>query len=227
MKPNAILHRTADELLTGLAEESVDLILTDPPYGLAFDSGKQDYFGEIEGDRELPTGWLKEAYRVLKTGSALYAFTHWRNWHVLQAAAIQAGFTAKNMIVLHKSMHGMGDLRGAYAPKHELLLYATKGRHLLNNPDGRQPDVVDVSVPFSKSYRPHPNYKPSSWLTPWILQSSKPGDLVVDPFTGSGSVPLACVETGRRFLACDVDAQYVEVARRRLEDHLLLSSLEN
>jgi site-specific DNA-methyltransferase (adenine-specific) len=206
----------AHVLLGILPDASVDLIITDPPYGLSYSSGRNDWSGPIAGDDAVPTTWLTQAYRAMKQGSAVYIYAHWRTWGQLQAAVTDAGFAVKNMIVLRKSNHGMGDLRGAYAPKHELVMYAVKGRHILTPPAKRLPDVMDVPVIYSRANRLHPCEKPISWHLPFILSSSRVGDLVVDPFTGSGSVPLACQQTGRRFLAGDLDAACVAVARERL-----------
>jgi site-specific DNA-methyltransferase (adenine-specific) len=215
---NEVHHLPAHDLLGLLPDESVDLILTDPPYGLNYSSGRNDWSGPIAGDDVVPTSWLAEAYRVMKNGSAIYIYSHWRTFGALQAAVIDAGFALKNMLVLHKSHHGMGDLAGTYAPKHELVMYATKGRHLLTFGEKRMADVMDVPIIFTRAKRLHPCEKPVSWHLPFITHSSRVGNLVVDPFTGSGSVPAACIQTGRRFLAGDIDEACVQVARQRVDD---------
>jgi site-specific DNA-methyltransferase (adenine-specific) len=218
-----------------IADQSVPVIVTDPPYGTNYKSGRQgfngrgsfvglpdqrtgraEYFSEIANDEAAPVAWLSEAYRVLASGGALYLFCHWKTWGDFYTAATSAGFDVKNMIVLNKSNHGMGDLKGGYAPKHELLLYASKGRHLLRFPDKRQRDVWDVPVRFSGARRHHPNEKPVSWMEPAILNSSAAGDVVLDPFMGSGSTGAACLNTGRNFIGIEMDEVYFNVAQERL-----------
>ena len=99
------------------------------------------------------------------------------------------GFSIKGMIVIHKSRHGMGCTATSFAPKHELLMFATKGRHELCRPNGRQPDVW--LMPVHAGNRDHPAQKPLARHEPAIAGSSAPGDLVLDPFCGVGSALVA------------------------------------
>ena len=210
--------------------QSVDCIITDPPYGISYLSGYQTqnnrspgavgrrsmpFFDRIHGDESLPLRWIPLAYSVLKDSSAIYVYAHWKNWGTLSKNLTSAGFKVKNMIVLNKSNWGMGDLKGSYAPKHELLCYAVKGKHKLNVPP-RLSDVWDVPVLYSGSTRLHPNQKRLEWITPAILQSTQPGDTILDPFAGSGSTGEACVATGRKFILIERDPKYVQVCRDRL-----------
>jgi DNA modification methylase len=229
--PDSVLEGAAEEVLGTMSSDSVDIILTDIPYGIHYKSNKQnydtreaspvvkdreEYFQTIVGDDEIPLGWLPEAYRTLKTGAAMYVFCHWSTWHLLYPAVLNVGFTCKNMLVMNKSNHGMGDLKGQYAPKHELLMFAVKGRHLMTFESKRMNDVWDVPVKYSGAVRLHPNEKPLSWLEPCIKNSSKVGDLVVDPFCGSGTTAKAAKGLGRRYIVSDLDPKYVEVARTSL-----------
>lgn len=220
------------ELLKNIPSEAIDMIYTDVPYGIEFKSNKQnhdtrsgktvkvdreEFFQEINGDKELPSvDWLKQAYRVLKNNSAIYVCVHWETFGELKSQVVCAGFKPKNMIVLNKSNHGMGDLKGQYAPKHELILFATKGRHILNFPEGRKNDVWDVPVKYSGAIRLHPNEKPLSWIVPAIINSSCEGDVVLDPFMGSGSTGEASLKNGRRFIGMDNDPRYFDVAKKRI-----------
>jgi site-specific DNA-methyltransferase (adenine-specific) len=212
-----------------LPDGLVNLVVTDPPYGIGYLSGKQTcntrggkskgakYFGRIESDLGLPVDWLREAHRVMKNDSAMYVFAHWKTFGALMASALQAGFVAKNMLVLVKSNHGMGDLKGAYAPKHELVLYAVKGKSWLRA--GTRPcDVFDVKVKYSGARRLHPAEKPVDWYKRLIEASSDVGDLVLDPFAGSGTCGVACIELQREFIGFEIDAAYIIAAQRRLEE---------
>lgn len=227
---NKIIHGNCLQILKEMPDDSINLIVTDTPYGIQYQSNHQhcdnrgeiaivkdrpDYFDEIHGDDTIPVEWLPDAYRILKNNTAIYVFCHWSKWHILHPAVTHAGFICKNMIVLNKSNHGMGDLQGQYAPKHELLLFATKGRHILSF-DKRTPDIWNVPVQFSGAKRFHPNEKPFGWLAPCILNSSKPNDLVLDPFAGSGSTGIVAKYLGRQYCMIEIDAKYVDVIQKRL-----------
>lgn len=223
------------ELIASLDAASVDCIITDIPYGIDYKSGRQSidrlrsnarlgdveireqYFGEIANDGALPTEWLQGAHRVLREGCAMYIYAHWKKWGELQCAVSAAGFDVKNMIVLNKSNHGMGDLKGSFSPKHELLMLATKGRHLLRFPNGRKSDVWDVPVKFSGARRLHPNEKPVSWAYPAIENSTDERQTVLDPFMGSAFVGEACMRMGRNFIGYEIDEVYYRVAQVRLD----------
>lgn len=220
------------ERMKEIPDGCIDMVLTDPPYGISYKSGRQGidriksnarqgddvvrdaYFSHIANDSELPVEWLYEAYRVLRDNSAIYVFGRWDKWSLLASAIQDAGFALKNMIVLYKSNHGMGDLKGSYAPKHELLAYAVKGKHALQGK--RLPDVWEVPVKFSGARRHHPNEKPLSWLTPAIEKSTEEGCTVLDPFAGSGTTGVACVNTNRDFIGIELDKEYFRIAKKRI-----------
>jgi len=228
---SSIYNNDCLNVMAKMSDGSVDMIITDPPYGINYKSNKQnydtrqgktikkdrnEYFDQIVGDSDVPLAWLSEAYRILKDNSAIYIFCHWSKWPLLAHGVEKDGFKIKNMIVLNKSNHGLGDLKGSYAPKHELLLFATKGRHILNFPDKRMNDVLDVPVKYSGAKRLHPNEKPLSWLEPCILNSSREGDLVLDPFAGSGSTGAACEKLNRRYILIEKDKTYYQTIYERL-----------
>lgn len=226
--------KDCSDVFSLLEDNSVDLILTDPPYGIDYRSNRQrvdrkksvsgegsivirnHYFSKIENDTALSLSWISDAYRVLKNNSAMYIFSHWTKWGIMQQIAEQSGFSVKNMIVLNKSNHGMGDLSGSFAPKHELLMYAVKGKPKLNFPEGRISDVWNVPVKFSGSKRLHPNEKPISWIEPIILNSSVENSVVFDPFMGSGTTGEAAILGRRQFIGCEIDDGYFDIACQRL-----------
>lgn len=224
------------DYLGTLPSMCVDLIVTDPPYGIQYKSGRQtvdrqrslkgegsivcreQYFSSIAEDQRLLTDWIKEGHRVLKDNGAIYVFAHWSKWCHLHLAMSEVGFSVKNMIVLNKSNHGMGDLTGSYAPKHELLLFAVKGKHKLTFPEGRINDVWNVPVKFSGAKRFHPNEKPIEWFIPAVENSSNEGDVVLDPFMGSGTTGIVATSMGRKFVGAEKDREYFKIAEERITD---------
>lgn len=228
-----MLHNNCcEKILPSISSESVDLIVTDPPYGMSYKSNmqgfdnrtgtciktnKKSYFKEIANDKELPLNWLKDAYRILKNNSAIYIFCRWDKWSQLEAKVQECGFNIKNMIVINKSNHGMGDLEGSYAPKHELLMFAVKGRHKLNF-EKRLSDVWNMRVLFSGAKRFHPNQKHESWVENCILLSSKEGDTVLDPFCGSGSFLVCAKKMKRKYIGIELDEEYYNISQQRLKN---------
>ena len=229
---HVLIHGDCNEVLKEIPSESIDLIITDPPYGINFESSSQNYnkrdgvnniyiktgkhyFDKIQNDDVVSVEWLEDAYRVLKDGTAIYIFCHWQTYSYL-VDWVEKYFKVKNMIVLNKSNHGMGDLKGSYAPKHELLLFAVKGRHNFQEDLPRPKDVWDVPVKYSGAKRYHPNEKPLSWFTNPIIYSSKEGDVVLDPFMGSGSTGVAALSYGRHFVGVELDKKYFDIAHQRL-----------
>lgn len=222
------------EVMRDIDNKSVDLVLIDSPYGIEYKSNKQlgntrkgytettrdeHYFENIIHDDSIRPEWFSEIYRVLKDDSALYCFCSWKTYSQFESYVELAGFKLKNMIVLNKSNHGMGDLKGSYANKHELMIFAAKGRHILNQTTGRLNDIWNVKVKFSGSHRYHPTEKPLSWLYNPIQESSQENDLVLDCFAGSGTTGLACQKLGRNFILIEKAQEYVEICKKRLEDN--------
>jgi len=230
---NKVIHADCMSILPNIESGSIDLIVTDIPYGISYKSSRQtfcgrsgvevhkdkeEYFSQIANDSEMPIEWIPEAYRVLKDYTAMYIFCHWSKWHILYPEIERHGFAVKNMIILNKSNHGMGDLKGGYAPKHELLCFATKGRHILKG-NSRMNDVCDVPVKYSGSKRMHPNEKPECWVSPCIRNSTINGDVVLDPFAGCGTTANVCKKMGRRFVAIEIDEKHYLSAEKRLSEN--------
>jgi len=225
-----LLHGDCSFLMKDIISDSVDCIITDVPYGINYKSNRQGidradsiskrkdtvvrekYFTEIKNDENVPIEWLHDAYRILKNNMAIYIFIHWSTWSELEQGVKDAGFKVKNMIVINKSNHGMGDLKGDYAPKHELVLYATKGKHKLNFFNGRKNNVMDLPVKFSGAKRLHPNEKPVSWAEAFLVESTRENEVVLDPFMGSGFVGKACKKNNRNFIGIELDKKYYDIA---------------
>lgn len=199
-----------------MERESVDMILTDPPYGMDYKSCWRAVkkFDKVVNDNEL--GWvdwfIEESWRVLKPNSAFYCFCSWHNVDIFKQA-LEKKFNLKSIIVWNKGKHGMGDLKGGYAPKHEFILFATKGRVL--NRGKRLNDVIDHPTVGVKSLQ-HPSEKPVGLLEMFIKQHTDAGMTVLDPFMGSGSTGVACKNLGRGFVGIEIEEKYVQLARERV-----------
>ncbi len=182
-------------------------MVTDPPY--VFDRGTT-YFREWFSD--LPDeAWpevICELYRVLRTDRHAYVICDRRTEPVFVAAAMGAGFRHVATLIWNKQTPGLG--AGVYRSQHELILLLSKGTRA-----GNRRDLGDVlSVPRVMTRGHYPTEKPVALLKTFISQSSWPGELVLDPFCGSGSTGRAARQLGRRALLCDLDAATAAAALR-------------
>lgn len=196
-----------------IPDASIDLIVTDPPYGMSFQSNyRKEKYCSIKNDNSID--WLdkfvEEAYRILKQNTAFYCFCSWHNVDVFKTI-IQKHFTIKNILVWVKNNTSMGDLEGSYAPKYEFVIFAHKGRKRLNGM--RYADVIEGKKTGNEN---HPTEKPVDLLELFIRESSNINETVFDGFMGSGSTGVACIATGRKFIGFEIEKDYFEIAKKRM-----------
>ena len=202
------------KVMNKMNDKCVDLIVTDPPYLMNFQSNhRKDKYDKIKNDvnaHDLISDYLKECHRILKDNTAIYCFCSWHNIDFFKQE-FQKHFTLKNIIVWNKNNTSMGDLKGSYAPKHEFVLFGHKGRRLMNG--YRYPDVLDAKRTGNKL---HPTQKPTELLDIFITTSSNEGDLVFDGFMGSGSTGESALRNNRSFCGCELESIYFNTASERL-----------
>jgi DNA modification methylase len=212
---NTILHGDCIDRMRSLPGNSVDFILTDPPYLVRY----QDREGRsIRNDSNAD--WLKpafaEAYRVLKQDRFMVAFYSWTQVDKFLDAWRGAGFRVVGHLVFRKQ----------YASKARFLKYQHEQAYLLakGNPALPENPIADIiDMPYSGN-KLHPTQKPVAALKPLIDAFTQEGDLVLDPFCGSGSTLLAAKILRRRYLGIELDAQYHAAATRRLHPDGLRAS---
>lgn len=195
-----------------MPDESVNAIITDPPYGINYVSQTG---ARIKNDKALFIWFLYDAFRVLKSGGTLLCFTRWDVEQTFIDAIELAGFRVKSEVIWDKVYHGMGDTKAAFAPAHENIVFAIKGKYSF--PGGRPKDLVTFSK-LGSAQMIHPTEKPVGLIANLITAVTKPDDLILDPFAGSGSTLVAAKKSGRRFIGVELDDEYYEKARRRIEE---------
>lgn len=203
------------ELIKKIPDGSVDLVVTDPPYGMNFQSNyRKEKYDKIDNDKTLD--WLdeyvSELYRIMKDNTAVYCFCSWHNIDIFKQT-FEKYFKLKNIIVWEKNNTSMGDLKGSYAPKYELVLFAHKGRRLLNG--FRYPDIIQAKRTGNQH---HPTEKPVDLLEIFIGESSDENNIVFDGFMGSGSTGVAALNLNRHFIGIELDKKYYETAKSRIEN---------
>ena len=208
------------EIMGGIKDKSVDLIVTDPPYLMDYQSNrrkKEDRFDKIKNDKGnymLIQDYLEECHRIMKDNTAIYCFCSWHNIDFFKNE-FEKHFKLKNILVWNKNNHGTGDLKGSYAPKHEFILFGHKGRTLLR--EKRIADVIDCPK-ISSNKLTHPTEKPQDLLEIFIKQSSDVGSIIFDGFMGTGSCGIAAKKLNRNFIGIELDENYFNIAKDRLEN---------
>ena len=203
------------ELMKNIPDGSVDLVLTDPPYGIDFQSNfRKNKFNKIENDIAVNAEFLDECKRVLKDTGAFYCFTRW-DVYPSWIEQIRKRFKVKNCIVWFKRGGGLGDLKKGYIYNHEFIIYCAGKNHRLNGK--RRNDVFEFAKDAPSTYV-HPTQKPISLLKEIIERSSNEGGVVLDCFMGSGSTGVACVNTNRNFIGIELDEGYFNIAKKRIEE---------
>lgn len=204
---DTILQGDCIRVMRHIPYRSIDFILTDPPYVTHYRARDGRTVANDDNDR-----WLKPAFaemhRVLKPGGFCVSFYGWSKADRFIAAWREAGFRIVGHIVFRK----------AYASSARYLRYEHEQAYLLAKgrsapPAAPIPDVIDFAYTGN---RLHPTQKPVAALRPLIEAFSKPGDVVLDPFCGSGSSLVAARELGRGFVGVDLSAAHCATARRRL-----------
>ena len=213
---------TASESSRGgaLQSGSVDAVVTDPPYGIDFESGGQKGVSRavlrgIRNDKMPYIWWLPFVADALRDGGCLACFTRWDVQETFVRAIALTGMTVRSVIVWDKGAHGMGNLRQQFAPSHESIIFATKGA--FSFPGKRPSDVMRAQkVPASRLS--HPNEKPVELIEDLVKDVCPVGGTVLDPFMGSGSTGVACARAGMRFVGVELDEDYFDLSRRRIEE---------
>lgn len=205
---NSIVNGDCVDILRQVGTGSADFILTDPPYVTRY---KDRRGRSIRNDGNF--AWINpafaEMYRALAPDSFCVSFYAWANAHKFVSAYHAAGFHIAGHFVFPKH-YTSGKGRVCY--RHEAAYLLVKGR------PPERPSLIGDVIPW-RTYthnRLHPSQKPLGILTPLIEAFSDPGDVVLDPFAGSGSTCVAARRAGRDFIGIELDADYHAIATERL-----------
>ncbi len=206
-------------LMKRLPNESVDLVVTDPAYESLEKHRAIGTTTRLKHSKASSNDWysifpnarfpelFREAFRVLKRNTHFYLFCDQETMFVAKPLAEEAGFRFWKPLVWDKRLIGMGY---HYRSRYELVLFFEKGKRKLKSLS--IPDIIQVP----RIRGGYPSEKPPEVSRILIEQSTEPGALVLDPFAGSGSVGVAALQSGRRFLGGDVCAEAIDMAERRL-----------
>jgi site-specific DNA-methyltransferase (adenine-specific) len=233
------------EFLKQIPDKSVDLVLTDPPYFIGFDGGK-GWDKQWSSEKEYLDWcekWTKECVRVLKDNRMMIVFGTLKTdtflRYKLNTLNAMPEMVSQNEIIW--SYNWGGRSKSNFARKHEYAWCYSKGEDFLFNGDDvaverKQKINIRTGQPYDKGTIPtcvweknnhttskefcgwHPTQKPIEILSRMIKGYTNPNDVVLDIFSGSGSTMIACQNTGRKFVGCELDKEYYEKSLVRMTE---------
>lgn len=240
----ALFNRDCLDVLHSFPDESIDLIVTDPPYtttprGNAGNSGgmlqkKINKDGKVFTHNNITAlEYAPEFYRLLKDGSHCYimtnhihlieflnTFTDLRTNEERKQGKKPYGFHFIKSLIWNKGNKIQGQF---YMSQFEYILFFRKGRGVKINNCGTA-DILDIPNKKTKGTdgkNLHDTEKPVELMKILIKNSSQPNQIVLDPFAGIGGVPRACVQSGRKCVACEIDPTYYETMTELVESEIL------
>ena len=215
------------EIMKSLPDGSVDLILTDPPYDVITGGNKNKAApkGILTENKQLmktiPSfeGWLPECYRVLKDDSHAYFMTNFKNLEAMMVAIRSAGFNIHNLLVWEKNN---ATPNRWYMKNIEYTIFARKGKAKTITDSGSKTCHHFDNIRDKQ----HPTQKPVELMSFYVGNSTEIDAVVLDPFMGSGSTGVACVNTNRRFIGIELDEGYFGIAQGRINPHAEVFEIE-
>ena len=229
-----ILEGDALNLFKNIKSGTVDLIIADPPYNLGKDYGNNHDLKGFDEYLDFTRNWFKEAHRVLKKTGSIYVFMGVSFISYLYDILDREFKMFFNSWITWHYTQGMGKIKG-FSPRHDDILFFNKTANFKfnldniripqkyyrqrNNMNGANPgDVWQFShIHYSNPEREnHPTQKPEALIERMILASSDEGDLILDPFTGSGTTLRVCQVLNRNCIGFELNPDYVDMIEKRL-----------
>ena len=207
-------------VLKDIGDNSIDLVVTDPPYEVITGGRNGGVKGKPSGIltenkqlmKSIPKAdlWLSECFRVMKDGTHIYIMTNTLNLTNYLNIINDVGFKLHNLLVWNKNNTTPNRW---YMKNCEYVIFARKGfAKSINNPSSQTVHKFDNII----GNKQHPTEKPVDLMKLYVENSSQVGDTVLDPFMGSGSTGVACKELNRNFIGIELDKQYFDIATKRI-----------
>ena len=220
-----------------IPDNSIDLVVTDPPYntGMQANNAKarlSHFFNDKfppEIYKKLAEDVCKELFRVLKQDKGIYIYMNWKSLSVWIENLEKAGFKVKNVIIWDKVVHGLNYQNYAYT--YEMIIFATKGTFFPHNKkDGNKfyRDIWHIKRNLdneSEKIEHHETQKAIEVVKLPLKHASKPGDIILDPFMGSGTTAVACLMLNRHFIGFELEKKYCDIANMRIKEYMKQTNL--
>jgi site-specific DNA-methyltransferase (adenine-specific) len=216
------------QLMPAIPDGVVNLIITDPPFAIDFKAEKENYYRTstkvMQGYQEISESdysefthrWMTDAARILAPDGSMYVFSGWNHLKDILEGLDEAGFTTVNHLIW-KYQFGVFTKK-KYVTSHYHILFVVKNpaRYTFNKIDHYPEDVWVISREYWKGKKKTPTKLPPEIVQKMLKYSSNPGDLVFDPFLGSGTVAVGAKSESRHFLGFEIVPEYFAFALERI-----------
>jgi len=231
-----------------ISPKSIDLIVTDPPFAIDFRATKQNYnrtasrvmqgYNEIKQKDyyDFSVKWMEQSFRILKESGSMYVFSGWNNLKDILNSLDDVGFVTVNHIIW-KYQFGVVTKR-KFVTSHYHCIYVCKNEkkrkfypftrfsQKQKTSEGRslhykdKEDVWDIKREYWTGDKKTPTKLPAELLRKILEYSSRQGDVVFDPFLGSGQVAMISKQMGRRYIGFEIVRKYYDFAKKRLDENI-------
>lgn len=225
MEEIKLMHGDCLELMKSIPDGSVDLILTDPPYNIARKNnfvtmGRNGIdFGEWDKGFDQ-FKWLEDIPRILNKNGSVVIFNDWKNIGAIARYCESLGLVIKDLLRWTKSNPMPRNRDRRYITDFECAVWLTNkaAKWTFNRTSANYQRPIFEYAVVSGNEKAHPTQKPVKLMEELLQIHSKISDVVLDPFMGSGSTGVACINTGRRFIGMELDKQYFDIACKRIAE---------
>ncbi len=213
---NTVFYEDCIRGMRKIPEGSIDLVIADPPFGIDFDGKSSVYnrderlviedYEEVNGSyTDFTKRWISELPRALKADGSVYIFSGWTNLEPVLRGAREAGLTALNHIVWHYPFGVFTKRRFVSSHYHVLLLVMDSRTYFFNKIEHYPEDVWPIKRKYRVGEVKNSTKLPIEVVRRCIDFSSKPGDLVLDPFMGNGTTAIAAKSSWRHFIGYEIN----------------------
>ena len=214
---NTIICGDCLEIMKTFPDKSIDLVLTDPPYGIDYQSNMRvmsKQFDKLENDNNNSRfEAYKEFYRLLKDDCVAIVFCSFKNY-ADDFNELAKFFDIKNAIIWDKGGGGIGDLEHSLLTDYEIAIVAHKGMCKIR---GKRDGSVWSEGKVNPNTMLHPTEKPVFIIKRLVQKFSDEGQIVLDSFLGSGTTALACKQLKRNYIGIEISEKYCKIAQDRLD----------
>ena len=210
-----------------IPDDSVDLVLADPPYNISVENNLKSMgrngidFGEWDKQFNL-TGWIKSASRLLKKGGTIIIFNDWKNLGDISKELEKNNIVVKDMIRWEKTNPMPRNRDRRYICDFEVAVVGVKkgGAWTFNRKNATY-DRAKLVYPIvsGKEKTKHPTQKPIALFNELILRHSNENEVILDPFMGSGTTAISAINTNRNYIGFELEEEYFAIANERLKEN--------
>lgn len=248
IETNKIYHRDCLKGMKKIPDNFIDLVITDPPFAIDFKAKRSNYnrmsSRVLEGYNEIPKeqyydftrDWMREIYRVLRNSGSMYVFSGWNNLKDILTVLDEIGFITINHLVW-KYQFGVVT-RNKFVTSHYHCLYVCKddkqrkffpharfSKEAKNEKGGSlsykdKEDVWVINREYWNGDTKTPTKLPAELVKKILAYSSQEGDIVLDPFLGSGQVAVVSKMLNRKYLGFEIVKEYYDFAKKRLDNNV-------